>query len=480
LLIEIDGGRSTSRLNSGLVVIMSEERPAKIRKVTHGDEDENGDVAFSASGSPEIQVDDGAGESDDDDQYENSELPVAKPTEPKADPASVGEAKPMSKNQLKKQRKRDEWEAGRDYRKAKRKQKAKEKKERKRAANEESRVNGETILPAAPKRPRNPVQLPITFIFDCGFDDLMVEKEMISLGSQLTRAYSDNSRSHYQAHLAVSSWSGKLRERFDTVLAGSYKKWRGMTFLEEDFVKVSEQAKEWMAKPKENKLAGVFAKHARQNAEREAIAAAERNGSAAATTKAASGDKIASESVPATEHVQVAEVKHPESAQQETSTAATFEDPNGDGNTSAIPKPTGEIIYLSSDSQYTLEELQPYSTYIIGGLVDKNRHKGICHKIATQKGFRTAKLPISEFLEMQSRSVLATNHVSEIMLRWLECGDWGKAFMQVMPTRKGAKLKRSEAKNGAKHGDEQESAQSDSDSNGGVNIEEQDAISVPK
>ncbi len=101
----------------------------------------------------------------------------------------------------------------------------------------------------------------------------------------------------------------------------------------------------------------------------------------------------------------------------------------------------GEVIYLTSDSPYTLDRLKPYSTYIIGGLVDKNRHKGICYKTACDKGIKTAKLPIGEYMEMQSRFILATNHVVEIMVRWLECGNWGDAFMKVMPKRKGGKLR---------------------------------------
>ena len=43
---------------------------------------------------------------------------------------------------------------------------------------------------------------------------------------------------------------------------------------------------------------------------------------------------------------------------------------------------------------------------------------------------------------MASRKVLATNHVNEIMVHWLECGDWGEAFMKVMPKRKGGTLRK--------------------------------------
>lgn len=112
-----------------------------------------------------------------------------------------------------------------------------------------------------------------------------------------------------------------------------------------------------------------------------------------------------------------------------------------DNATGAEPVPEGEVIYLTSDSPNTLDELKPYSTYIIGGLVDKNRHKGICYKTACDRGIKTAKLPIGQYMEMQSRFVLATNHVVEIMVRWLDCGDWGEAFLQVIPKRKGGKLK---------------------------------------
>jgi tRNA (guanine9-N1)-methyltransferase len=117
------------------------------------------------------------------------------------------------------------------------------------------------------------------------------------------------------------------------------------------------------------------------------------------------------------------------------------QDKEENGQTLEDATEEGEIIYLSSESDNVLTHLKPNSTYIIGGLVDKNRHKGICHKRAVARGIKTAKLPIKEYLEMRDRQVLVTNHVLEILLKWMEFGDWGKAFMEVMPKRKGGKLR---------------------------------------
>ena len=97
-----------------------------------------------------------------------------------------------------------------------------------------------------------------------------------------------------------------------------------------------------------------------------------------------------------------------------------------------------DVVYLTSESPYTLQRLEPHTSYVIGGLVDRNREKGLCYRRARELGIRTARLPIGQFMVMQSRQVLATNHVVEIMVRWLECEDWGEAFMAVIPKRKGA------------------------------------------
>jgi tRNA (guanine9-N1)-methyltransferase len=388
----------------------AEERPLKIRKLSHDDnaQQSSPDKNLNKAWSEEV-VDIQEAQSEENEkiayangtstkssllgvlenlegQSEASRAPLISPQNASSAPDSAG----LSKNQLKKLRKKQEWEAGREERKLIRKEKNKDKKARKRAArdaaagdvslpNGESPENGQDMSsrssppPGALKHVHGTL-LPITLIIDCAFDDLMHERERISLGSQITRAYSDNHRAPLKAHLVISSWGGELRKRFDTVLNEHYKNWKGVRVLEEDFVAAAEKSSECMSDAKGGKLAGAFTLD--------------------------------------TEDISPSDLKA-----------------------------RGEVIYLTSDSDNTLDRLKPYSTYIIGGLVDKNRHKGICYKSACDRGIKTAKLPIGEYMEMQSRYVLATNHVVEIMIRWLECGDWGEAFLKVMPKRKGGKLK---------------------------------------
>lgn len=395
---------------------------------------------------------------------------------------------PMSKNQLKKLRKREEWEAAREYRKAKRKQKLQEKKARKRAARDEEETqqpeqtdtasqqqqpqegqpNGETQKAAAvvvPKpKPQRHVQLPVTIIIDCGFDDLMMEKERISLGSQITRSYSDNSRAPFQAHLVISSWGGLLKERFDTVLSRHYLNWRGVTFLEDDFVEAARRAEEIMRGPKGGKLLGAFEKFAggsETQLDKEGGKTQSSAPEVAADQAPEEGHRISEKGIPS-EPSDGQTIQH--EAPNASKSAGTLASPNPESaqKNQAIPDSvpasatanSGEVVYLTSESPNVLTELSPYSTYIVGGLVDKNRHKGICYKLASERGIKTAKLPIDEYMELQSRKVLATNHVVEIMVRWLECGDWGEAFLKVIPKRKGGRLKEHERNEESVTGDE--------------------------
>jgi tRNA (guanine9-N1)-methyltransferase len=105
----------------------------------------------------------------------------------------------------------------------------------------------------------------------------------------------------------------------------------------------------------------------------------------------------------------------------------------------ALPKE--RLVYLSSESENVLTELEQDKFYVIGGLVDHNAHKGLCHREAAGLGVRTARLPIDEFVEMRTRKVLTVNHVFEILAAVARGCSWKEAFMATIPDRKGAAVR---------------------------------------
>jgi len=102
------------------------------------------------------------------------------------------------------------------------------------------------------------------------------------------------------------------------------------------------------------------------------------------------------------------------------------------------------VVYLTSDSENVITELDNSKIYVIGGIVDRNRLKKAAYNRALELGVATAKLPLDEHLQsMPSTRVLTCNHVFELLLKYREHGnDWGKAMQDVLPSRKEAKLKK--------------------------------------
>ncbi|KAI2467363.1 guanine-1-methyltransferase-domain-containing protein [Annulohypoxylon bovei var. microspora] len=312
----------------------------------------------------------------------------------------------LSKNQQRKLKQRESWKEKKRDKKFVRNKKRKDQQEKKRVEREAeiaaAAAEGREPVFDEPKRQPKPaqVQAPVTVIIDCQFEKYMIEKELVSLSNQVTRCYSDNRNSRYPLHLFISSYGGYMKERNETILQNQFKNWKNVHFVESDFVGAATQAKELMTTPKEGQVIEVLA----QDKE---------------------GDSIS-----------LVTPNHEPKKKQKSTPVPEPEAPGVDKS----------IVYLTADSPYTLDRLEPGTSYVIGGIIDKNREKGLCYKIAREKNVRTAKLPIGDFMVMQSRHVLATNHVMEIMLEWLETGDWGTAFMKVIPTRKGGKLKDDENK----------------------------------
>jgi len=102
----------------------------------------------------------------------------------------------------------------------------------------------------------------------------------------------------------------------------------------------------------------------------------------------------------------------------------------------ALPDRRDDLVYLTADSENLVESIDPSKVYIIGGIVDRNRHKLLCQKKAEEQGIATGRLPIREHVNLQSSTVLTTNQVYDIILKFHECKDWATALKAVIPTRK--------------------------------------------
>mmetsp|Transcript_47817 Transcript_47817/g.144615 ORF Transcript_47817/g.144615 Transcript_47817/m.144615 type:complete len:349 (-) Transcript_47817:184-1230(-) len=100
-----------------------------------------------------------------------------------------------------------------------------------------------------------------------------------------------------------------------------------------------------------------------------------------------------------------------------------------------------KLVYLTADSENIIDHLDDGKIYVVGGIVDRNRLKGVTMAKANELGIQTAKLPISHHLKLFATKVLTCNHVFEILLKYREHGnDWKKAMMDVLPKRKDAEV----------------------------------------
>lgn len=250
----------------------------------------------------------------------------------------------MSKSQWKKVWKKQKYADMKDEYSLIRKEKRKKARENRRAKIQEYIDRGEEVPEEFKRQPReNPNQIDsgINIILDCAFDDLMNDKEIVSMSNQITRAYSSNKRENHFAHVTVTSFNKRLKVRFDEGLKGChYEQWKNFDFQEDD--------------------------------------------------KLIAGGEV----------------------------------------------DKSKLVYLTADTDDKLDSLEPGMTYIVGGIVDKNRHKLLCYNKAKEMGITSKRLPIGEYINISGRKVLTTTHVIQLMLKYFDNHDWKEALEYVLPPRK--------------------------------------------
>lgn len=104
-----------------------------------------------------------------------------------------------------------------------------------------------------------------------------------------------------------------------------------------------------------------------------------------------------------------------------------------------------KLFYLSGDSSENIpncKQIQESNDFIfiIGGLIDKNRHKGLTLTRAIDEFcVKHGKLPICDNIKINQRTILSVPHVFEIML-FASNGtigtEWKDILTKVIPKRK--------------------------------------------
>lgn len=119
-----------------------------------------------------------------------------------------------------------------------------------------------------------------------------------------------------------------------------------------------------------------------------------------------------------------------------------------------------KTIYLTADSPVVLDKIEPGMTYVVGAFVDHNSQKGATLRFAQEAGLRTARFPLEEALAGdlgQKCKVLTIDHVVNVLLAVVKNGgDWRRALLEHLPTRRDNQKPRREKQQQSQKKDEKE------------------------
>ncbi|KAH7343876.1 guanine-1-methyltransferase-domain-containing protein [Rhizoctonia solani] len=347
--------------------------------------------------------------------------------------------------------------------KLERRAREKEQKVVKRKEREERIAAGEDVGPPEAKKRRvsregqGPVRpFDARIVIDLGFDEKMTEKEVGSLCSQLAYTYAAHRRTRTPfTNLLFTGLNGRSQKLLDGTNDASYRRWKYTEWWEEDIDGLWNPPQTAAQEPpvKSSDTADVPL----ETSDTQAVQAlAEPKSTAAVDPELATGSEptVADPEVtsPTTPSARLKQRRAPKAdpLPQVRSTCARE-----------------SVVYLTADAEDEILELKEGETYVIGGIVDRNRYKNLCANKARDLNIRTGRLPIGRYLaDMPTRKVLTVNQVFDILVHWVTTRNWEEAMQKVMPKRKfnanGKKGKRSQAQ-GGDEGDKEVAGDSDED-----------------
>jgi tRNA (guanine9-N1)-methyltransferase len=94
------------------------------------------------------------------------------------------------------------------------------------------------------------------------------------------------------------------------------------------------------------------------------------------------------------------------------------------------------VIYLSSEGENDLTDIPSNAVIVIGAIIDRNHHKGLCATWAKEHGIPVFRLPIKDHVKLASSAVLTCNQVFEMLLQVVNGSSWADAVKDQVPLRK--------------------------------------------
>ena len=79
-------------------------------------------------------------------------------------------------------------------------------------------------------------------------------------------------------------------------------------------------------------------------------------------------------------------------------------------------------------------------TYVIGGIVDHNKLKGLTASKAKDMGIKMQRFPIDGYMKLRSSATLSINHSFELLARVYNGETWEHALNNTIPDRKRAEV----------------------------------------